>query len=263
MATSAQPIHFGPVGHQVDKDAHENDLDAKILITSHNSKPGLGKTTLAIKFARALDPNGWNAKEKAFIDPYDYMQAYDEVEGGSVLILDEIEAVADSRRSNASENVDLSQAWATKRYRNIITLATLPTTSMLDKRMIELSDYRINVMRRGAAKAFEVRIPDFPPHRPWQEPIEGMIDYSDLPDDDPDYEHLNELKREFTQVNKQYYSEKELEERIEKVKEEYQMDSRDNCIMYLNENSDLNQGDIADIMNLSRPRVNQIIKANT
>lgn len=256
-----EAMKFGPIGYEIDQDAHQRDLDAKVLITSHNSRPGLGKTTLAIKMARALDPNGWSADEKAFMDVYDYMRAYDDLPSGSVLILDEIEAMADSRRANAAENVDLSQAWATKRYRNMITFATLPTTSMLDKRMIELSDYRINVMRRGVAKAFEVKIPDFPPFRPWQEPMDGVIDYNDLPDNDPDKELLDQMKVEFSKVDKTFYTEQELNDKIAKLKKQYDMDARNNCISYLADNTELSQREIADIIGLSRPRINQILTA--
>lgn len=261
VSASAKPEDFGPVGWQVNKDTHERDLDAKIIITSHNSKPGLGKTTLAIRFARALDPHGWSAEDKAFIDPYDYMRAYDNVKPGSVLILDEIEAVADKRRSNASENVDLSQAWATKRYRNIVTIATLPTTSMLDARMIELSDYRINVMRRGAAKAFEVVIPDFPPHRPWQEPVDGMIHYRDLPEGDADYKHLTELKEEFTKVDRTTYKQHEVDKIKERVVRETRKELRDELIRKFYKNTDVSQTDVSDVVDVSQAQVNRIINS--
>lgn len=261
MAQAAiNPNKYGPLGYQVHKDAHDLDLDAKILCTSHNSRPGLGKTTFGIKFARDLDPNGWSAEEKAFLDPYEYMKAYDEVEPGSVLLLDEIEAAADSRRSNATQNVDLSHAWATKRYRNMITIATLPTTSMLDKRMVELSDYRVNVVRRGTAKAFEVKIPDFPPHRPWQEPMEGVIDYNDLADDDSDKAYLDELKVEATQVSRDFYSQEELDKKVKGVKRETEKAVRDKLVKRFYEHSDLSQRDIAeDVVDMSISTVNTII----
>lgn len=252
-------MDYGPLGHQVHKDAHELDLDAKILCTSANSRPGLGKTTWAIKFARAMDPHGWNAKEKAFLDPYEYMQAYDEVEPGSVLILDEIEAAADSRRSNASRNVDLSHAWATKRYRNMITVATLPTTSMLDKRMIELSDYRVNVVRRGCAKAFEVRIPDFPPHRPWQEPMDGVIDFDDLPEGDSDKKHLDELKVEATQVDREFYSQEELDKKVKTAQKRTEREVRNSLINRFYEETDLSQREVSEVVELAQPTVNDII----
>lgn len=253
------PSEYGPFGVQVDKDAHELDLDAKILCTSANSRPGLGKTTWAIKFARAMDPHGWDPEEKAFLDPYEYMKAYDKVKPGSVLLLDEIEAAADSRRSVSGTNVDLSHAWATKRYRNMITVATLPTTSMLDKRMVELSDYRVNIMRRGVAKAFEVRIPDFPPHRPWQEPMDGVMDFGDLQPDDPAKRYLDELKVEYTQVDREFYSEKEVAKRVKKEKKAAKKEIRDKMIKRFYTETDLSQNDIADVSELSQQHVNRII----
>lgn len=260
MSATQAVRKFGPLAQQVGEEAHDRDLDSKILITSHNSKPGLGKTTLGIKLARALDRNGWNAEEKAFLDPHDYMQAYDEVPRGSVLIIDELEASADNRRSNSGVNVDLSHAWATKRYRNIISIGTLPTTSMLDSRMVELSDYRINVLRRGAAKAFEIKIPDFPPHRPWQEPMDGVIDFTDLPDDDPDKRHLDDLKVEFTQVGKSWYTEREYQRMQKRVERETEKQTRDELLRKFYTNFDVTQKALAEaVAELSQGQVNKIL----
>lgn len=260
MAVAQAIAKYGPLAQQVGEEAHQQDLDSKILITSHNSKPGLGKTTLAIKLARALDKNNWNAEEKAFLDPHDYMQAYDDVPRGSVLIIDELEASADKRRSNSGVNVDLSHAWATKRYRNIISIGTLPTTSMLDSRMVELSDYRINVLRRGAAKAFEIKIPDFPPHRPWQEPMDGVIDFTDLPPDDDDKTHLDELKVKFTSMDKAWYTEKEVEKLKERIERETQKKTRDELLKNFYGSFDITQKQLAqEVVGLSQGQVNKIL----
>jgi len=152
---------FGTLGHEVKRDVHQRDLDAKIIITSHNSRPGLGKTTLAIKMARDFDKNGWNADEKAFMSAHEYHNAYEDLPSGSALVFDEIEGEADSRRAMSEKNVELSQAWAQNRYRNMITICTLPSVSMLDNRMLEMSDYWINVMGRGTAHPYRVLVNDF------------------------------------------------------------------------------------------------------
>lgn len=254
---------FGTLGAEVKRDVHQKDLDAKIIITSHNSRPGLGKTTLAIKMARDFDRREWNANEKAFMDAHKYHNAYEDLPEGSALLFDEIEGEADNRRSMSNKNVELSQAWAQNRYRNMITICTLPSVSMLDKRMLEMSDYWINVMDRGVAHPYRVLVNDFTGNI-----IRSRIDdnatihYSDLPDSDADYQVLTEQKhkRRTSIGEQQYYKESEHREAIKKAREEARMNARNDWIQALVEETDLSSGDIAnlELIEVSRPRVVQI-----
>lgn len=254
---------FGTLGREIKEDVHENDLDAKIIITSHNSRPGLGKTTLAIRMAREFDAHGWDAQTKAFMDAAEYHNAYDDLSSGSCLLFDEIEGEADSRRAMSNKNVELSKAWAMNRYRNMITICTLPTVTMLDNRMLELSDYWINVMGRGLAHPYRVRVNDFN-GRVYRERIDenGAIRFGDLPDDDPDYNLLKDMKDQRRRIDNEYYSPEEHQRIVEDKQKQSRMDERNKWIAGLVNETDYSSYKVADLpwVGLSQQRVNQIAK---
>lgn len=189
---------FGEMGRDA-KRKLRNDNDIKILVVGQNSQTGIGKTTLAVQLCRFIDgtDDPWRAEEKAFVDVDEYMQAHLEKRQQSCLMLDEIEAGADRRRAMSHENVQLSQAWMTLRARNIGTVATLPSTDALDKRMLSLADYWVLVRRRGIAQPYKVRVNDFNGNvsRVGLGPDnDQLIQFPDLPDDDEDKAYLDSIK---------------------------------------------------------------------
>ena len=265
MSTGAVNANFGTLGQLAHRKL-QNDNDIKIIIQGANSQTGIGKTTLAIQLCRFIDRNGWSAQEKAFLDTREYVEAHLNYPKGSCLLLDEIEAGADSRRAMSDENVELSQAWATLRARNIATVTTLPSISMLDKRMLELADIWILVKERGLAQPYEINVNDFAPHKaPQRKPFPGqeMIQFADLPDDDPDKAHLDKIKDEMLEGETQgYIKEEEAQKKIEEAREEARETVRDPLIRDVYHASELSYQDIADLpaIDLSRQRVGQIIR---
>lgn len=255
---------FGTLGYEIKRDVHHQDLDAKIIITSHNSRPGLSKTTLAIKMARDFDPHGWTAEDKAFMDAGSYHQAYDDARSGSVLLFDEVEGEADSRRAMSNKNVKLSQAWAQNRYRNMITICTLPTVSMLDNRMLELSDYWINVMGRGLAHPYRIRVNDFN-GKVYRERIDenGVLRYGDLPNGDEDYELLKQMKDDRRRLETEYYTPDEHRKAVKEAEKATRMEVRDMWLECLVDETELTPRDLSElpIVDVSRPRIYQILKS--
>jgi hypothetical protein len=248
-----------------------NDNDCKILVVGANSQTGIGKTTFAVQLCRKLDGTneGWSADEKAFVDVGDYVQSHLESNKRTCLMLDEIEAGADRRRAMSDENVNLSKAWMTMRARNIATVATLPSTDTLDKRMLALSDYWVLVRKRGVAQPYKVRVNDFN-GKVQRKPIgEGeIVTFPDLPDDDPDKEYLDSIKddmlweiagnesMEKITIKKH---KKELEKEVEKKRREL----RNEWIREVYNNSEMSQNDIAnlDCIDVSQVMVNNILNA--
>lgn len=194
---------FGTMGDDI-RGKLKNDNDGKILVVGRNSQTGIGKTTLAIQLCRYLDltDDEWRATERAHISVSDYIEAHMKQPKGSALLLDEIEAGADSRRATSHDNVNLSQAWATMRAKNIATVATLPSVSMLDNRMLELADYWVLVKRRGIAQPYKVVVNDFNGRVQRKalgdnldDPSQGEhIAFRDLPANDKDKTYLDDLK---------------------------------------------------------------------
>ncbi len=141
-------------------DRLDKNRDVKIIITARNSETGVGKTTLAVKLAKHWDRNGWNAS-KGFLDIERYLAYYsDRSSHGDVLILDDAEATVDNRQSMSTENRLISKYWSILRVRNVVSILTMPTMSMLDKRLIELSDCVINVRGKGDAVPYRTYVDD-------------------------------------------------------------------------------------------------------
>lgn len=137
-----------------------NDRDAKILITSRNSETGTGKTTLAILLAKRWDRNEWDSS-KGFQDINQYLAYYlQKAKGGDVLLLDDAQAGADSRRSTSKENVQVTKYWTILRSKNVVSILTLPTQTMLDKRLLELADIWLNVRTIGEAVPYRIYVDD-------------------------------------------------------------------------------------------------------
>lgn len=240
------------------------DNDIKIIIQGTNSQTGIGKTTLAIKLARAIDES-WGAESKAFVDIREYIDAHLNEDKGSALLLDEIEKGADSRRAMSQDNVDLSQAWATMRARNMATICTLPSISMLDGRMLELADYWVLVRSRGVAQPYKVVVNDFAPSKlPQRKPLPGdeIITFNDLPSGDSDKEHLDKIKDEMLEEEAQQGESKITMKEHKKRLKEKQKEWRDGLIHDIYENTSASQSEISnmDFVGVSQPQVNRILK---
>ena len=147
-----------------------HNRDMKIVITSSGNTTGTGKTMLAIILARIISYYAsyifdrkyqWNAEDSSFIDVYEYLEKYGNAEKGQVLITDELEYLADKRRSMSNANLFFSQAWAMLRYRNVVTIGTCPGLGPLDRRVPENSDIWINIVYPGYANVYYLSVDDF------------------------------------------------------------------------------------------------------
>lgn len=136
--------------------------DLRLYITAA-AETGVGKTTLAYALALLWDIWGWQA-EKATLDPKEYSAKYDIVPPGSALILDEAEQALDKRRSMKQEQVDVGHDFATKRYRQVVGILTLPSRNWMDDRVAEdMADYWIQALEtdkgkpKGDARVYRLR----------------------------------------------------------------------------------------------------------
>ena len=152
------PIESGMPLDQMRQRRLNKNRDLKVIITSRNSTTGTGKTTLACWLALNWDEN-WTAEEKGTLSVSEYLERYPKLEEGSCLLMDEAEQL-DARRSMSQDNVDFAEKWMMMRVRNVTSILTLPTASALDKRLKELADIRINVVRRGYARVYKITIDD-------------------------------------------------------------------------------------------------------
>jgi Zonular occludens toxin (Zot). len=132
--------------------------DFKLLITARDSATGTGKTTLGVWLALNWD-SSWVVRRKSDLHVREFIDLYNKQEPGAVLLMDEAEQL-DARRSMSHKNLDFAEKWMMMRFKQVDSILTLPTASALDKRLIELSDARINVTQRGLANVYKVIVDD-------------------------------------------------------------------------------------------------------
>lgn len=253
-----------------------NNRDLKLLITSRGNTTGTGKTQLAIVLAKTLVPfieeiynrqYSWDALDNSFIDVYDYLNKYKNADPGDILITDELEYLADKRRSMSHDNVHFSQAWQMLRYKNVVTLGTAPSQANLDVRVTENIDIWINIIYPGYANVYYVTMDDFT----------GEIEYKRLKqfgfkesvrwkpiDNDPDYQKLSEKKEEvgipgISDNEDERFDEEDLEQRQKKTEKEL---TEEFTVRLLRMNEcgmvDLTQEEIAEAANRSQQYVSKV-----
>lgn len=216
--------------------------DFKVLVTARDSETGTGKTTLAYQLAQKWSEPEWNPDDHATLDPQDYADAYTSLPPGSFLLGDEMEQMADNRRSMSTGNLALTHLWSTMRYRQVGTICTLPTVSMLDKRLKELADVRIHVHQRGVAVAYKVKIDDHSGEL--RERRLHRIRWGPA-DNDPAYERLNEMKAERMENYGEHMAYGGDDGDPE---QEVRRDARDDFIQAMNDHETLTQAEISEIL---------------
>ena len=238
------------------KDRRRQSRDLKGLVTARDSSTGTGKTTLACQLSSYWDVNGWTA-DKATLDPERYNEMYTELPEGSVLLLDEAEQAADNRRSMSASNLTLTHMWSMMRFKQVFTLCTLPTLSMVDKRLKELSDIRIHCTKRGVAKVYRVKIDDT--NHDLREVRMHRVRW-DAMDDNPEYQKLTEKKdkRVNDYAEEAYFSDDGDEVDPAVAAKEAEMSKRNELIEDMSENGMTHQ-EIADVVGLSRSTISKII----
>lgn len=227
--------------------------DLKVIIAARDGQTGVGKTTLGVALAKNWDENGWTWQRATF-DPVEYMTMYDDYElipAGSVILLDEVEQAADNRRAMTKANVELSQDWATKRYREITTITTLPDTGMLDSRLQRLADFIIIVLERGVAVAYKSKIRDGSGEE--YRRMEDIIEWGAM-DNDNDFQQVSKQKSEYLEGNTdaRWIPREEHQEELEKAKEEAELTAKRAIIGSFYEElakpNSITQQDIADAL---------------
>lgn len=229
-----------------------SNRDMHVIITAA-SETGVGKTTLAFVLALLWDMHGWTV-DKATLSPREYEFKYDEVPPGSVLLLDEVEQAVDRRRSSSHDNVNLSHAFAGKRYRQVFGIMTAPTITWVDDRIGSDSvDYWIQAQEtpegrpKGEAKVYRLKNNEH-----YQSDYKTRTETISWPvmDWHPEFQKVHELKVDRFEGSSEdnYVTREEYEQLKEnywnKATKQYQF----HLVRSLYHNSDLSQQDIADVI---------------
>lgn len=242
----------------------QKGMDAKITITARDGETGLAKTSLGAFLGWYLDtsPTGYRPWEQGTLSVPEFNQAYDELEPGSGLVLDEAEQL-DARRTGSHENVDTSHTWMQQRIREITSFLILPSVAELDSRFERLHNFWIQVTNRGEAKIYAAHIHDF----------SGEVYYEGLQtlrwpnmDGRAPYEALERKKKQFLDDDGtgNWVREEEVVAEWESKVENAQREMRDRIISSVYENTNLSQAAVGEAlpeeMQLGQQRVGQIVR---
>jgi len=143
--------------------------DTKTLVTAQNSALGVGKTAFSVTACRLLEHcfDTPFTTDDACMGLQETMQRYEELDAStpSPMIVDELVGggAGDARRAMAEGNVQLSHLWQVARKQRAFLFGTLPSASFLDKRLLELSDFRVVCQEHsiGTARIYQLSVNDF------------------------------------------------------------------------------------------------------
>lgn len=238
--------------HELYETRREQSRALSVVIVARDNATGTGKTTLAVQLAQKW-ADGWSAEECATNRAWEYREMIRNSPQGSILLADEIGQMFDSRRSMTKENVQVSQDYQMMRFRELITIATLPGTSFLDKRLRQLADVLILSTRRGGARVYELKTDDasgepFRTHR-------CNVEWGPM-DGDSDYEYIEEMKAE--RFEERFGSNGDEETVTGEELETARREGRDETVRSLVE-SGMAQTEIADALDLHPSTVSKIV----
>jgi len=242
--------------------------DANIVITA-SSETGVGKSTLAVTLALLMDQHGWTSEKAAIGSAEEYDRLYDEVDPGSVVILDEAEEAVDSRRGMTSESVSLAQSFAAKRYKQVFSILTAPTKSWIDKRLgSDSADFWIQAEEtdlgriKGEGPVYRLKTNEHY-ERDFTKKTETIV-WPDI-SDHPEFAKMDERKARRYNNNgegeAQYYDADEVEQIRQETKSQVEEQYQRQVAKQLNDIDGVTQSDIGDIFDISQSRVSQIVNS--
>ena len=233
--------------------------DAKILVTATNAQTGVGKSNCCDFLGYVLDTTEEGfVPHKITIEPAQFFSAYNRLERGSSLVMEEGEQL-DPRRAMTDENVEASHKWQMARVREVIALINLPSPKFIDNRMEELADYWVNILRRGRARIYKKKIHD----------TDGYVYYEAMQelewpnmDGSETFRQMDKLKGKLLDgdLGGEWVPPDEHQEALEKARDEARTEMRDKFLAAAYQHPDLTAGDIAGwpCVDVSASRVRQI-----
>jgi hypothetical protein len=252
----------GPFFQEIAK-RKRNGRDAKVLVTAKDGQTGVGKTNLCDFLAYVCDTSSHGfGPEKTTIDPFEFLEFYSNLPEGSACVMEEGEQF-DARRSNSNKNVDAAEKWQMARVREIVSFVNLPSPQEIDSRFERLTDFWINVQRRGFAKIYKKRI--HPTKKKLYYETLQTLEWPNM-DGSASFEHMDKIKddRLDSGGDSSWVREPEVQEQIEKATKEARQECRNDWITALHNHTELSMREIAELppADISFGRVGQIARGD-
>lgn len=240
------------------QDRVEQGRELTTIISDYYADRGTGKTTLAVKFARAMDrtKEGLTA-DKVTNTPERFTDAYVEKPKGSGLVFDEAEAGVNARKAMTNVNQELNEKVAMGRVGEKYSFYTLPDINQIDKEIRQMAHYWVLIRRRGRARVYKLENNPFRDNT-YTKPV-CDITWGALPDDDPAFSELHEQKwSKLEDEDDKYVPQHEVDEKIDQERQQARKEARNEFIRAVDARGLLSKTEIAEVVDLHRSTVSRI-----
>jgi hypothetical protein len=242
-----------------------NNQDLAVIVSDHQNRRGTGKTVLSLKLASLMDRTETGlTTQKVAINPDELTEAYLEEPKGSALVLDEAEAGLSKYEAASGINKAMRELVSMGRIREKYLVLNLPASSELDRDLKALCDFWFMIQQKGRALGHHLRWNAYSeePRTPKTEPWE----WSDIPEgtDLRDiYDHLTKQKLAHLRGDREGSSQRipasEVQDQLQQERESARTKTRNELLEELYEDTELTQQDLAEVVDLSRSRVADIV----
>lgn len=193
-----------------------NDFIMCIAPSSQTPGSGTGKTTMGIQWGRAFDPTeeGFMAPRQGTLDSGKVAdELYPNLKPRHPILWDESQGTqqsqgADARRGMSDEVLMVSRAAAIHRWKQIPLIIITQNTKWIDQRMMDIIDrlvlivdvdHEANLARAVVFDHYYDDLPSAGSKEEYTPAIEDIV-WRPLPESDPDYQYLHQLKKQSGQT---------------------------------------------------------------
>lgn len=250
------------------KDGKPNDMLIVISASSYTGVSGTGKTTAATSIAEEFDLGEFDAEERATMDPSKF--AYDILvnsEPGSAMILEEAQGTPAStglnkRRGMKEESMAAINGILANRDNNYTIIIVVQQLSMLDVSLIPLIDAWLLIQKEPSDPAgpemthHEVHGQDYRlKSQELKTPAVEELAWPAIPHDNENYQAIERKKQEAKQ--RDGHDDEENETPFQR--DDIPTKVRNDIIKSTYENSDVTQEELAEVWDITRQRVQQVL----
>lgn len=257
-----KPDELTPYEEEYEKRVREN-RDFITVIDSYTNARGEGKTVLSLLLSNKQDrTNQGLTLEKAGFDPEALRENYTDQPKGAALVLEESANSLSKYMAGSKVNQAVRDVVNMGRVEEKYVTLNLPNYALLDTDLFALCDYWISVTGRGTAIVHKI---DYNKYRQKvQTPIVQTLTWTDLYDEDllDIYVSLTKEKRERLRGKDGdgFIKASEVDERVQKEREQARMEQRNDLICNLYDEMDMTQTEVANHFDMTQVQVSRIIK---
>lgn len=268
----ANPFSPGSFLHRLFDEVVREQRDLIIILDDLYGRRGTGKTVASMKLADGMDQTDEGLTwAKCSLNPEEIRNAYAQQPVRSGLVLDEGEVGASNRDAMTTSNKALREIMSMGRVEQKYVVVNTPIRGFIDKDLQKLADVWISMVRKGQALVHHYRWESY--SKQLLTPKKQTIEFSDIPRGTDLRDVYNRLTREKRKKiggedGDAFVTEGEVQERLQKARDEARRDRRDELILSIWNHPEIQQMPIsqrmiAEAVGLTQPAISDILNDET